>query len=147
MLYVSSCDLWCLSGLSSTQRKFACGCDLLTETCGVTRAHVGTRLRGATAVALMQQDSGLSAVDAVLRSCSALKRKLSHADVSSLRADEANSVLEAAQLLHRLVLRANSFVYNARSSQRQPSGVVHVEVTTATVPILPCVRQARLPRV
>ena len=47
-------------------------------------------------MALMQQDSGLSAVDAILRSCSALKRKLSHADVSSVRADEANSVLEAA---------------------------------------------------
>ena len=79
------------------------------------------RLKGAKAVALMAQDSSLSAVDAILETQPDLRRKLSPADGSNLRGDEANSVLDTAHLVHTLVKRMSNIVHLGRSSQRKPS--------------------------
>jgi hypothetical protein len=91
-------------------------------------ALAGVRLRGAKAVALMAQDSSLSAVDAILETHPALREKLSPADVSSLRVDEASSVQDSANIVHRVVTRAWNIVHCGRSSQRHPSVNIYFDI-------------------
>ena len=101
---------------------------------------------GATAVALMRQDSSLSAVDAILRSHPALQRKLSPAAVSSLRADEACSVQDRPHMVHRLVRRAKNIVYQDYCPQRRPSAKIPAGVAVATALILQCMPEMRVRR-